>query len=210
MRMNLNQQSSGDMWNTHMNLMSSISPIVDCGVHYVDVMCQMTRSKPIRVSGLGARLSNELPADKINYGHLQVTFEDGSVGWYEAGWGPMMSETAFFVKDVVGPEGCVTIEAKDAADKGQSDNVDAHTKTESLRRHFSELDENNQFVKEDQWVETADEPDHDELCQREQAYFLKAILEDTDLTAHMDDAINSMKIVAAADESYRTGKTIEL
>lgn len=210
MRMNLNQQSSGDMWNTHMNLMSSISPIVDCGVHYVDVMCQMTRSKPIRVSGLGARLSNELPEDKINYGHLQVTFEDGSVGWYEAGWGPMMSETAFFVKDVVGPKGCVTIEAKDAADEGQSDNVDAHTKTNSLRRHYSEIDANNQFVKEDEWVETGDEPDHDELCQREQAYFLKAILEDTDLTEHMNDAINSMKIVAAADESYRTGKTIEL
>lgn len=210
MRMNLNQQSSGDMWNTHMNLMSSISPIVDCGVHYVDVMCQMTRSKPIRVSGLGARLSNELPEDKINYGHLQVTFEDGSVGWYEAGWGPMMSETAFFVKDVVGPEGCVTIEAKDAAAEGQSDNVDAHTKTNMLRRHFSELDENNKFTKEDQWIATADEPDHDELCKREQEFFLKAILENQDLTDHMEDAINSMKIVAAADESYRTGKTIEL
>ena len=39
-----------------------------------------------------------------NYGQLQVTFDDGSVGWYEAGWGPMMSETAFFVKDVIGPE----------------------------------------------------------------------------------------------------------
>ena len=25
-----------------------------------------------------------------------MTFEDGSVGWYECGWGPMMSETAFF------------------------------------------------------------------------------------------------------------------
>lgn len=210
MRMNLNQQSSGDMWNTHMNLMSSISPIVDCGVHYVDVMCQMTRSKPIRVSGLGARLSNQIPEGKINYGHLQVTFEDGSVGWYEAGWGPMMSETAFFVKDVVGPEGCVTIEAKDAAEKGQSDNVDAHTKTNSLRRHFSQLDENNEFVKEDEWVETGDEPDHDELCKREQEYFLKAILEDADLTDHMQDAINSMKIVAAADESYKTGKTLEL
>ncbi|MGJ8657260.1 MAG: Gfo/Idh/MocA family protein [Akkermansiaceae bacterium] len=210
MRMNLNQQSSGDMWNTHMNLMSSISPIVDCGVHYVDVMCQMTRSKPIRVSGLGARLSNQIPEGKINYGHLQVTFEDGSVGWYEAGWGPMMSETAFFVKDVVGPNGCVTIEAKDAADEGQSDNVDAHTKTNSLRRHFSEIDENNQFVKEDQWVETGDEPDHDELCKREQQFFLKAILENEDLTDHMEDAINSMKIVAAADESYKTGKTIEL
>ena len=25
--------------------------MVDCGVHYVDVMCQMTKSKPVRVSG---------------------------------------------------------------------------------------------------------------------------------------------------------------
>lgn len=210
MRMNLNQQSSGDMWDTHRNLMSSISPVVDCGVHYVDVMCQMTRSKPVRVSGLGARLTDELPEGKINYGHLQVTFEDGSVGWYEAGWGPMMSETAFFVKDVVGPKGCVTIEAKDAAGEGASDDVDSHTKTNTLRRHYSELDANNKFVKEDEWFSTEDEPDHDALCHREQEYFLKAIAEDIDLTDHMDDAINSMKIVAAADESFRTGKTIDL
>ena len=55
-----------------------------------------------------------------------------------------------------------------------------------------------------------DEPDHDGLCLREQQFFLKAILENTDLTAHMDDAVSSMRIVAAADESFRTGKTIEL
>ncbi len=210
MRMNLNQQSSGENWETHKNLMSSISPIVDCGVHYVDVMCQMTRSKPVRVSGLGARLTDELPEGKINYGHLQVTFEDGSVGWYEAGWGPMMSETAFFVKDVVGPKGCVTIEAREAAGEGASAEVDAHTKTNTLRRHFSELDGDNRFVKEDQWVETGDEPDHDELCKREQQYFLKAITEDLDLSDHMDDAIHSMRIVDAADRSFRTGQTIEL
>lgn len=210
MRMNLNQQSSGEAWKTHKNLMSSISPIVDCGVHYVDVMCQMTQSKPLRVAGLGARLSDELPDDKVNYGHLQVTFEDGSVGWYEAGWGPMMSETAFFVKDVVGPKGCVTIEARDAAGEGASSEVDAHTKTNTLRRHFSALDGDGKFVKQDAWVETGDEPDHDELCQREQEYFLKAIKEDVDLTAHMDDAINSMKIVAAADKSFRTGEIVHL
>jgi len=210
MRMNLNQQSSGDMWGTHKALMSSISPIVDCGVHYVDVMCQMTRSKPIRVSGLGARLSDELPEGKINYGHLQVTFEDGSVGWYEAGWGPMMSETAFFVKDVVGPKGCVTIEAKTAGGSGASADVDSHTKTESLRVHHSELDANQKFVKADDWIDMEDEPDHDALCYREQAYLLNSIKEDVDLTDHMDDAINSMRIVAAADESFRTGKTIEL
>ena len=32
MRMNLNQQSSGEMWKTHTSLMDSMSPIVDCGV----------------------------------------------------------------------------------------------------------------------------------------------------------------------------------
>ncbi|VDZ54144.1 Glucose--fructose oxidoreductase precursor [Serratia odorifera] len=31
MRMNLNQQSHGQMWNVHRNLMQSLSPIVDCG-----------------------------------------------------------------------------------------------------------------------------------------------------------------------------------
>ncbi|MDX1679588.1 MAG: Gfo/Idh/MocA family oxidoreductase [Akkermansiaceae bacterium] len=210
MRMNLNQQSSGDNWNTHKNLMSSISPIVDCGVHYVDVMCQMTRSKPVRVSGIGARLTDELPEDKINYGALQVTFEDGSVGWYEAGWGPMMSEVAFFVKDVVGPKGCVSIVAEKAGGEGQSANVDAHTQTQALRLHHSQLNAEGGFAKEDDTIRLDDEPDHDELCHREQEFFLDAIQNDTDLTDHMDDAISSMKIVAAADESFRTGKTIDL
>jgi predicted dehydrogenase len=210
MRMNLNQQSFGANWNTHKNLMSSISPVVDCGVHYVDVMCQMTRSKPIRVSGIGARLTDEIPEGKINYGALQVTFEDGSVGWYEAGWGPMMSEVAFFVKDVVGPKGCVSIVADKAGAEGQSANVDAHTQTQSLRLHHSELGPDGNFAKKDESIRLDDEPDHDGLCYREQEYFLKAIHEDLDLTSHMDDAISSMRIVEAADESFRTGKTIDL
>jgi predicted dehydrogenase len=210
MRMNLNQQSSGAAWETHRSLISSISPVVDCGVHYVDVMCQMTRSRPIRVAGMGARLAQDIPEDKINYGHLQVTFEDGSVGWYEAGWGPMMSEMAFFVKDVVGPKGCVTIEARDAGAKGASADVDSHCKTESLRVHSAELDAGGNFAREDEWVDMTDEPDHDGLCLREQEYFLKAIREDLDLADHMEDAINSMRIVAAADESFRTGKMIDL
>ena len=210
MRMNLNQQSSGANWQTHKNLMSSISPIIDCGVHYVDVMCQMTRSKPIRVSGIGARLSDELPEGKINYGHLQVTFEDGSVGWYEAGWGPMMSEVAFFVKDVVGPKGCVSIVAEKAAAEGQSANVDAHTQTQALRLHHSPLTAEGTFAKSDELLRLDDEPTHDELCYREQEYLLAAIHQDLDLTDHMQDALASMRIVEAADESFRTGRTVDL
>ena len=50
--------------------LQTCSPVVDCGVHYVDVMCLMTGSRPVRVSGIGARLTEDMPAGQINYGHL--------------------------------------------------------------------------------------------------------------------------------------------
>jgi len=210
MRMNLNQQSKGRMWDVHRSLMNSMSPIVDCGVHYVDVMCQMTRSKPIKVNAIGARLSDELNEGMYNYGQLQVVFENGSVGWYEAGWGPMMSETAFFVKDVVGPKGSVSIVAEKAAGESMSSDVDSHTKTESLLVHHADQDENNEFTKEDELIDLTDEPDHDELCLREQQFLLNAIQNDVDLSDHMDDAVNSLKIVLAADEAFKEGRTVDL
>lgn len=210
MRMNLNQQSSGANWQTHRQLMSSVSPVVDCGVHYVDVMCQMTGARPVRVSGIGARLTDELPSGKINYGQLQVTFDDGSVGWYEAGWGPMMSETAFFIKDVVGPLGSVSIRAEQAAGEGNSADVDSHTQAEVLKIHHSALDSSGKFAKPDEIVRMDDEPDHDELCRREQAFLLRAIREDLELTDHWADAVHSMRIVMAADQSFREGRTIQL
>jgi predicted dehydrogenase len=207
MRMNLNQQSSGIHWHTHKQLMHSMSPIVDCGVHYVDIMCLMTRSTPISVSAIGARLTDEIDSNMYNYGQLQVRFKDGSVGWYEAGWGPMMSETAFFVKDVIGPEGCVSITDKA---KGDSDDVDSHSKTGALLLHHARTDSNGKFSSPDEIIDTSDEPDHDGLCQLEQEYFLKAMVDDLDLGDHLRDAVNSLRIVLAADESFRTGKTIPL
>ncbi|WP_026950309.1 Gfo/Idh/MocA family protein [Algoriphagus mannitolivorans] len=210
MRMNLNQQSHGFMWDVHRNLMKSLSPIVDCGVHYIDVMCQMTRSKPVWVSAIGARLTDDIAQDNYNYGQLQIRFEDGSVGWYEAGWGPMVSETAFFVKDVFGPKGAVSIVAKEAGKAGKSDDVDSHTKTESIRVHHADLDEKNNFTRPDEWIDMTDEPNHQELCNREQAYFLEAIQKNLDLADHLDDALNSLKIAFACDESVKTGKVIRL
>ena len=208
MRMNLNQQSSGKNWETHKCLMNSMSPIVDCGVHYVDVMCQMTRSRPVRVSAIGARLSEELNPGMYNYGQLQVTFDDGSVGWYEAGWGPMMSEIAFFVKDVVGPKGSVSIAGMKEGE--ETDDVDAHSKAESIKLHHAALDDNGEFSKPDEIIDCADEPDHDGLCYREQEVFLNAIVNNVDLSDHMDDAVNSLRIVLAADEAFKTGKAVEL
>jgi predicted dehydrogenase len=206
-RLNLNQQSSGATWETHKNLMRTTSPIVDCGVHYVDVMCQITDSRPVSVRGMGLRLSDEIAADMYNYGHFQVLFEDGSVGWYEAGWGPMMSETAFFVKDVVSPNGCISIIMDDAA---RSDDINTHTRTSTLRLHSAATDAQGRFLHADRVLSMEGEPDHQALCDREQAFVLAAIREDLDLDRHMDDAVQSLNICLAADASVRSGQMITL
>lgn len=210
MRMNLNQQSQGAKWTVHRNLMKSLSPIVDCAVHYIDVMCQMTGVKPVQVSAIGARLTDDIPAWNYNYGHLQIRFEDGSIGWYEAGWGPMISETAFFIKDVIGTKGSVSIVAKQASATGNSDSIDAHTKTEAIKVHYADLDQAGAFAKPDTWIDLTDEPNHQELCAREQRYFLKAIKEDINLDKSTEEAISSLKIAFACDESVKTGMTVVL
>ncbi|MGR3617454.1 MAG: Gfo/Idh/MocA family protein [Paracoccaceae bacterium] len=197
-RLNLNQQSSGPEWETHKNLMQTTSPIVDCGVHYVDVMCQITDALPLRVNGMGVRLSDEIAPDMYNYGQFQVVFADGSVGWYEAGWGPMISETAFFVKDIISPNGAVSISD---GNKGASSDVDGHTKVGGILVHRSDGD---------RLIEMDGEPGHQELCDAEQAYMLRAITENIDLTRHMQDSVQSLRICLAADESIRTGRPVSL
>ena len=198
-RLNLNQQSSGPTWEVHKALMQTTPPIVDCGVHYVDVMCQITDAQPVEVRGMGLRLSNEIAPDMYNYGHFQVIFADGSLGWYEAGWGPMISDTAFFVKDVVSPNGAVSIRMPDSA---RSDDIDTHTKTSLLRVH--------KVATGDTDISMADEPGHQDLCNREAAYVARAITENLDLTRHMSDAVQSLAICLAADESVRSGHPVKL
>jgi hypothetical protein len=121
----------------------------------------------------------------------------------------MMSEVAFFVKDVIGPKGCVNIMDAEKSEKG-SDDIDSHTKTNRLKVHYSARDENDVFTKPDEIVNTEDEPDHQGLCDLEQEFFLNSINKNMDLTDHLDDAVNSLKIVLACDEAVRTGKTVEL
>jgi predicted dehydrogenase len=209
-RMNLNQQSSGPQWQAHQRLLGSLSPIVDCGVHYVDVWCQITPAKPTSVHAVGARLTSDIREDMYNYGHLHVTFDDGSVGWYEAGWGPMMSETAFFVKDVIGPKGSVSIVLATGVQSVRSDDINAHTQTNQILLHHAALGADGSFATPDERLSTADEPSHDDLCEREQRYLLRAIDEDLDLTAHMNDAVKSLRIVLGADQSVRTGRVVTL
>jgi predicted dehydrogenase len=207
MRMNLNQPSTGGAWEIHKRLLGTTPPIVDCGVHYVDVMCQITDAKPVQVRGMGVRLANDIPQGQVNYGHLQVLFDDGSVGWYEAGWGPMISRTACFVKDVIGTRGSVSLVMDDGVD---SASIESHTQAGQLRLHAIELGEKGAMGSTDALIPIHDAVDHQTLCDREQAFLAHAIRADLPLNKHHADAIRSLEIVLAAEQSMRECKAIDI
>lgn len=204
MRMNLNQQAKGEFYDTLHNIMQVQSPIVDCGVHYVDIMYQMAQCKPVRVHAIGCRNWDKVPEHICNYGQLQVEFEDGSVGWYEAGWGPNMSETAYFIKDIIGPDGSASIKVE----TDRSDDKDHHVEANTIIRHFAEQKE-KEFVKDDEII-TVDEPDHEGLAFLEQKAFIDCIRNDTDMYSHQDRVMTSLRIVFAADQSQKTKQVVEL
>jgi hypothetical protein len=92
----------------------------------------------------------------------------------------------------------------------KSDDIDTHTKTAVIRVHKAETGPDGKFVHNDEDLQMVGEPGHQELCDLEQAYVLKAITENVNLERHMDDAVQSLRICLAADESVRTGRPVKL
>jgi predicted dehydrogenase len=87
-------------------------------------------------------------------------------------------------------------------ESARSDDHDTHTKTSTIRVH--------RVGQPDEDLSMADEPGHQDLCEREQAFMARAISEDLDLTRHMEDAVQSLAICLAADESVRSGQPVKL
>lgn len=186
-RIALNQPSHGAGWEAHKALMQTISPIVDCGVHYVDVMSQIIDSQPTEVRGLGVRLSDEIAPSMYNYGQFQLLYADGSAGWFETGWGPTISYEAQSIMDVITPQGAVSLVSQD--DGARSLMIRLKGAVEATKINVP-----GPFTRDD-------------LCVLQREYLERALAEDIDLSGHLDAAIQSLSICLAADESIKSGLT---
>jgi len=94
-------------WGKYLSLIKETSPIIDCGVHYIDVMQWFTGERITDISGIGLRTENDVPGNKYNYGIMTVRLSGGSVGYYEAGWSNTMSSDN--LKEFIGPKGRIRI-----------------------------------------------------------------------------------------------------
>jgi len=105
------------------------------------------------------------------------------------------------------PNGSVSIVMEPGA---KSDELEVHTRTDQIKVHRAALAPDGSFAIPDEYISMAGEPGHDALCAREQDYVYRAITEDIDLTRHMSDAVQSLRVSLAADESIRTGLPVRL
>lgn len=105
--------------NRFSNLLKDCSPVLDCGVHYVDVMQWFTGSRICEVSGIGTKIDESSP----NYDYTIMTFrmENGCVGYYEAGWN--MSIESQNMKEFIGTKGRISLVLKEmrANDREEGD-----------------------------------------------------------------------------------------
>lgn len=97
-------------WPKYKKLIEETSPIIDCGVHYIDIMRWITGEEVSTISGICQRTEFDLMSDKYNYGMINMTFSQGSVGFYEAGWGNTIK--AQNLKEFIGPKGRIVLTHK--------------------------------------------------------------------------------------------------
>lgn len=178
-------------WGRYLELIKDTSPIIDCGVHYLDIVQWFTKSKIISVSGISARTEPDIPEDKYNYGMLCMKMENNSVAYYEAGWGNTIS--AENVKEFIGPKGRIKITyCRDrVTNKEEGDLVEYYCYPENEYKIIN-IDSNRKPT----W---------------EQLQHLISMIENgVEAVPSIDEVFDSFKIAVLADDAIKTGKIVDL
>lgn len=188
--MRMSQVKRPQDWAAHLNLLEDASPIVDCGVHYIDVMRWVTGADVASVSGIGQRLEPDVPAHTYNYGMITLNLTDGSVGYYEAGWGNTLPESS--LKEFIGPKGRIRIIYSSARPERE--------------RHLGNLIEFEDYrngTRQEIHVPFEGKPTGEQLD-----YLLSMMEEGAVPNPSMEDVYRAMQIALQADEAIRSGTTV--
>ena len=122
----------------------------------------------------------------------------------------MMSETAFFVKDVIGPKGSVSIVLAEGVVSVKSDDINAHTQTNQILHHHAALAPDGTLARPRRPA-----LDHGRTRPRRPVRARAALPAEGDrrgprsVRAHGRRG-QSLRIVLAADQSVRTGRVMTL
>ena len=179
-------------WDRYKALMKDTSPLVDCGVHYVDVAQWIMQENVVEVSGIAQRLDDDIAEGQYNFAMLNATLSSGAVLNYEVGWSKSLR--ASNVKDFIGDKGYLRLLL--SANRGE-----ANYKGDLIQHYDAESGK----------MATINVPSiYKDMYGQVSA--LIRMIEDENFTAEptLDDVESTMKVIFAADEAVRTGEKIKL
>lgn len=112
----------------YMRLLEDCPPIVDCGVHYVDVIRWFTGLEVEQISGMGAIVSRVVPENTYDYGMIIMKLSNGASAYYEAGWTDTTASEN--LKEFVGTDGRIKIILAEyrSANKEEGDLIEYYDK----------------------------------------------------------------------------------
>lgn len=182
MRMIQNHQAK--QWGKYQSLIEETSPIIDCGVHYVDVMRWFTDAEVTSVCGVGARTVPSVSDGKYNHGMINITMSDGSIGFYEAGWSQTAANNN--TKEFIGPKGRIKITY-------QKDR-DTHKENGNLISIYRYPENITEFI---------NVPFNEKPTGAQLDHLIKMIEENVPAVPSIDDVLKSFYVVCKADADIR-------
>ncbi len=170
-------------------LLKDCSPVVDCGVHYIDVARWFTGQEVEYISGVGSRISVDEDAPHVDYGMLTMRMSGGAVAYYEAGW----ARTIAFqnLKEFVGTKGRIrfTLQSERYFDREEGDLIEYYD-GETGRYQII----NNRSVYKNMWGQVA--------------HLIRMIEDNVPADPTLEDAAKAMRIAFAGDCAIRENRVI--
>lgn len=189
-RMVQNKHTSRD-WGRYLELLKQASPVVDCGVHYIDIMQWFTRSRITSISGIGMPTEEGLPEGVCNYNLFTARLADGSVAYFESGWGNTIASED--LKEFIGPKGRIRI---------------TYERDRCSHREEGDLIEYYRYPGNEYVI--INNPEKRKPTWEQFDHLIRMIEEDIPASPDIDQVLEAFEIAAAADEAIAAGKTITL
>ena len=175
-------------WNRYKRLLKDCSPLVDCGVHYIDVLQWMTGAAVTEVSGMETIIDED--CDYPNYGLMQMKLSDGSVGYYEAAWS--RNTASENLKEFIGDKGRISLTLKENRTK----NAEEGDLISVYHNESGEYEDIN--------VPSVYKNMYGQLC-----CLIDMIENEAPANPTLDEAYSAFLVALAADEAAKTGKIIK-
>ena len=171
-------------------LLRDCSPLLECGVHYFDLIQWISGGTITAVSGFGAKIAG-YDDIQYDYGVANLFLDNGVVGYYEAGWNLAISSAN--IKEFIGDAGSISV-----------------TLRQFRGEHTEEGDRIEVYHNATKTYETINVPSEYKPMYQQLSALIDLIEGRPSDAPSMDEVYRAFCIGIAADKAVATGTRVEI